>query len=491
MSLGRKVAGVLALAIILSGVTVSAFGTYRMRNLLIEQKLDSSLQISRSLASSALPDILNNDFVALQDSTDQILAYDSEHEIVFVGIFDSEGKPLVRSSRSGDNLAPPEGENVRRVTVPITFNDRNFGHVDLYFSLDRIESEVLGTIVSLGSILAFVVIVAAVLMALLAYSVVVKPVVRLGRSAREISEGNLDLEIPVNSGDEIGRLSEDFNIMARNLRQHHQELASAYSKLERNYEATRDAYRRLQELDQMKSKFITVGSHELRTPLALIRGYVETIEAGTMGPLTVKQKDKLGIVLDSVDRLAGIVDKSLDFSLIEQGKLITEREPLQLADILNQVADEFSLELPRRGLRFEEDIPSRLPLVSGDRIRLHQVFHNLISNAMDFTPEGGALGMRAHCDHDRENILVEVWDAGTGIPEEELENLFSPFYQVDSPVTRKRPGVGLGLAIAKGITEEHGGSLWVESKPGQGTVFSLSLPTMNGNNGYRNIEEDA
>jgi len=479
-SLGKKVAGLLAITIVLAGIILSGVGTQRLYGLLIEQKLDSSEQITSALASSALPDILTHDFINLQDSTDQVLARDRREEIVFVGVYDTNGAPQVHSSRL-DNVQPPaETREIRKISTPLTINDRSFGRIDMYISLNRIESTVLTTVLSLGLILALVVVVSSVVTVLVAYRVVVVPVRKLAVSARQISEGNLDLKIPVKSYDELGELSDDFNRMAESLKERQEELQIAYEKLERNYEAIREAYRQLRDLDRMKSNFIALVSHELRTPLSLIKGYVETMAAGNLGKVTAMQQEKLSVVVDSVDRLSDIVDKSLDFSVIEQGKLAIERKKLQLSEILEQVVDEFALEISGRKLHLVQEIPRKLPLMLGDKVRLHQVFHNLVANAVDFTPEEGTVGIHAGFDSEKKLNVVTVTDTGSGIPTEELEHLFSPFYQVESPIIRKHPGVGLGLAIAKGVVEQHGGKIGVESGVGKGSTFTLSFPVLDG-----------
>lgn len=489
-SLGKKVVSLLAISVAIAGIVLSAFGTYRLRGLLIEQKLDASGQIASALASTALSDILNNDFIGLQDGADQVLERDSKQEITFVGIYDTRNEPLVRSSHTAEKQAPEESEDIKKVSVPVVHENRVFGRVDLYVSLSRTEGEVLQTVISLGGILLLVVTITAAAMAWVAFSLIVRPIQRLGGSARQISQGNLDMRIAVRSHDELGELSKDFNRMAENLKAREDELRAAYKKLKRNYEALRDAYRQLRELDQMKSNFIAVVSHELRTPLALIKGYVETMEAGNLGPVNSEQSEKLAVVIDSVDRLSEIVNKSLDFSLMEQGRVVLDSERLQLSEVLSQVVDEFSLEVTKRQLSLEQSVPGDLPLMEGDKVRLHQVFHNLVANALEFTPPGGIIGIRARHDLDKKENIVEISDTGLGIPETEIEYLFSPFYQVDSPIIRKHPGVGLGLAIAKGIVEEHHGTISVASKLGKGTTFTMSFPTLNGKTGHTDAKEE-
>ncbi|MHB9111146.1 MAG: sensor histidine kinase [Thermoleophilia bacterium] len=479
-SLGEKVAGLLALTIALTGIILSGVGTQRLYGLLIEQKLDSSEQITSMLASSALPDILTNDFVSLQDSTDQVLAYDSREEIVFVVIYDTNGAPLVHSSRLGSAQAPEETREIRKISAPMAINDRSFGRIDMFISLNQIEGTVLRTVISLVLILAIVVVVSSVGMTWVAYRVVVVPVQKLAVSARQISKGNLDLKIPVNSYDELGELSYNFNHMAESLKKRQEELQIAYKKLERNYQAIREAYRQLRDLDRMKSNFIAIVSHELRTPLSLIKGYVETMATGNLGKVTALQQEKLEVVVDSVDRLADIVDKSLDFSVIEQGKMAIEKQKLQLSEIIGQVMDEFALEISGRKLSLEQQIPRELPLMLGDKVRLHQVIHNLVANAVEFTPEKGTVGIYAGFDSEKKLNVVTITDTGPGIPDEDLTHLFSPFYQVESPMIRKHPGVGLGLAIAKGIVEQHEGNIDVVSAVGKGSTFKLSFPVLDG-----------
>ncbi len=480
LGLGKKVVIILSVTTALAGILLSGLGTERLNSLLVDQKINSSTEIANTLAATALPDLLTNDFVDLQDSTDGVVARDDRQEIVYVGVYDTAGKLLVHSSRQAGKQTPAESADMIKTSVPLSINGRNFGRVDMYVSLSRIKSNVLAVVLSLAGLLLLVIVASAAATAFVAMRMIVKPVRNLAASAKQISEGNLDFKIPVKSEDELGELSQDFNHMAQILKERQSELRVAYEKLERNYKAIREAYKELRELDHMKSGFIAVVSHELKTPLSLIKGYIETILAGNLGKANARQREKLALVMNSVDRLSDIVDKSLDFSIIERGSLVIEQQNLALSKVLDAVVDEFALEASERELDLEKDISDGLPHLAGDEIRLHQVFHNLVANAIDFTSAGGTVRVHAYFDAEHRQDIVEISDTGSGIPKKELRYLFTPFYQVESPTTRKHPGMGLGLAVAKGIVEGHGGTITVSSRVGKGSIFSIALPVLDG-----------
>ncbi len=476
MSLGKKIAATLSVTIALGGILLSGLGTERLNSLLVDQKVNSSGQIANALASSILPDMLTNDFVDMQDSTDGVMKRDDRQEIVYTGVYDVQGKLLVHSARQGGGEPPVTDSNTIKTSVPLAINGRNFGRVDMYVSLDRVKSNVLAVVLSFAGVLLMVIVASAVAMAFVGMRTIVRPVRKLAASARQISEGNLDLKIPVKSRDELGELSQDFNRMAQSLKDRQAELQVAYEKLGRNYKAIRETCKELRELDHMKSDFIAVASHELKTPLSLIKGYIETMSAGKLGEVNTRQQEKLAVVMGSVERLAEIVDKSLDFSIIERGRFIVEREDLQLAKILEAVLDEFAQEASDRKIHLKKDFPDELPHILGDEVRLHQLFHNLVANAVDFTTTGGVVTVHAFFDAKKRRVITEIADTGSGIPEEELKYLFTPFFQVESPTIRSHPGVGLGLAIAKGIVEGHDGTITVDSRVGEGSVFTIAFP---------------
>jgi PAS domain S-box-containing protein len=228
------------------------------------------------------------------------------------------------------------------------------------------------------------------------------------------------------------------------------------------------------ELERLKSDFISTVSHELRTPLTSIKGYVDLVLAGDVGPLTPEQKEFLTIVSQNTTRLTELINDLLDIERLESGRIEFEFAELDLAEVLENVARSLHVNAEQKGLEFLTEIPSGLK-VRGDRERLAQVFLNLLSNAIKYTP-AGTVELRAHQEDDA--VVVEVRDTGIGLSESDLQKLFQKFFRSDNPYVRKVGGTGLGLSIAKAIVERHGGTITVTSQLGQGSTFTVRLPAL-------------
>jgi PAS domain S-box-containing protein len=228
---------------------------------------------------------------------------------------------------------------------------------------------------------------------------------------------------------------------------------------------------RLRALDQMKDDFVASVSHELRTPLTSIRGYLELVRED--GRLDEEQDRMLGIVDRNADRLLGLVADLLFMAEVDAGKLKIERHPVRIADV---AAESVEAAGPRaRAAEIELSLDADHDLVvSGDQRRLAQVFDNLISNAIKFTPAGGRVDVRVvRVDQD---VRAEVSDTGVGIPEDDRAHLFERFFRTSGATLAAVQGTGLGLAIVGAITESHGGTVSVESGVGGGSTFVIQLP---------------
>jgi signal transduction histidine kinase len=229
----------------------------------------------------------------------------------------------------------------------------------------------------------------------------------------------------------------------------------------------------LRELDRMKDEFIAVISHELRTPLTSIAGYLELV-LDDARELTPEHHEFLTVVSRNVGRLTLLANDLLLLAAAENGTLTFQRTEFELSALLEE------LENAARPKAGAEQVALRLELggtavVDADRPRLAQLFDNLISNAIKFTPAGGSVTVRALPAG--EHVVVEVEDSGIGIPADELPRLFDRFYRARSAKARNVGGTGLGLAIAKTIADAHGARLDVTSELGRGTTFRLRLPT--------------
>jgi signal transduction histidine kinase len=250
------------------------------------------------------------------------------------------------------------------------------------------------------------------------------------------------------------------------------ENAQLYESLQASFKELENAFDELRHLDKMKSELIQNISHELRTPLTFIKGYIELLQDGEMGELLGAQKEAIDIVADKAEALSRLVDDII--SMLQVGREQLRTMPVSLADIGRTAVQAAKVSAMDAGLSLKDEIPDGLPLVTGDKRRLGQVFDNLIQNAIKFSKSRGSITVRMQ--EEETGIRTEVEDCGIGIPAEKLSRIFDRFYQVDGTTTRRFGGTGLGLAIVKQIVEAHGGQVAVESKEDKGSLFSFTIP---------------
>jgi signal transduction histidine kinase len=233
-----------------------------------------------------------------------------------------------------------------------------------------------------------------------------------------------------------------------------------------------DQNERLRELDEMKDQFVSTVSHELRTPLTSMLGYVELVLEGEAGELNSQQEQFLGIVSRNCTRLNRLIDDILFVARIDAGRLSLEPQWVALAELARAAVESAKAAADRDGVQLHFSSARELPQLWADPTRLTQMFDNLISNAVKFTPEGGAVTVGI--EQNGGSLRIEVADTGVGIPEDEVGRLFERFFRASTSGTVK--GTGLGLPIVKLIAEVHGGTISVESKLGVGTTFTIELP---------------
>ena len=291
--------------------------------------------------------------------------------------------------------------------------------------------------------------------------------------AGRVQAGDLTGEAPAGEDDEMGQLTMAVNEMVRHLRIILEEERSMRDNLEKSRAELEAANDKLKELDLMKSEFLNTVSHELRTPLTSIKAFAEIL-LDNVGEDVETQTEFLEIINKESDRLTRLINNLLDLSRIEAGRMKWDSEQLDLHEIAESALNALRGSAEKKGLIVEADLEEDLPTV-GDKDKLIQVVTNLLGNAIKFTSEGGKIVVRAH----RKDLLtarIEVADSGVGIAPEFHESIFEKFSQVDSSETRDIKGSGLGLPIARSISEHHGGKLFVESEAGVGSTFIVELP---------------
>jgi len=231
----------------------------------------------------------------------------------------------------------------------------------------------------------------------------------------------------------------------------------------------------LTKLEQAKDEFATMMTHELKTPLAPIFGYCEMLkEPGLLGSLNSVQLDSVNKISESAIRLKQLIGDVLEAQRLGMGSMKFEKEEFDVTKFMNEVHKDYFRLMKEKQIQIVNYTEEKLTLKS-DKNRIRQVIDNLVLNSADFIPnENGMISIGAIGVDDK--IVFHVKDNGIGIPEAELDKIFVKFYQVDTSHTRKHPGVGLGLAVCKGIVEGLGGKIWVDSELGKGTSFYFSIP---------------
>jgi two-component system, OmpR family, phosphate regulon sensor histidine kinase PhoR len=230
---------------------------------------------------------------------------------------------------------------------------------------------------------------------------------------------------------------------------------------------------RLTQLEQVRREFVANVSHELRTPLAIFQGYVENLVDHPDAPLDDRTAT-YAVLEKHSKRLNALVEDLLILARLEARQGQMKREPVDISAILMETARDWTLRTEQKGVGLRTDIAPNLPSIHADRLRLEQVFNNLLENALKYTPSGSniTLGATAH------DSVMECWvkDTGQGILSTDLPHIFERFYRADRARSRELGGTGLGLSIVKHIVQAHGGTVEAESTFGRGTTIRLRLP---------------
>ncbi|MEM7347340.1 MAG: GAF domain-containing protein, partial [Chloroflexota bacterium] len=227
---------------------------------------------------------------------------------------------------------------------------------------------------------------------------------------------------------------------------------------------------------RLKDEFLASMSHELRTPLNAILGLSEALQEQVFGPQNEEQLNSLKTIEESGRHLLALINDVLDVSKIEAGKLTLDLGDISVEMICQACLGLIKQTANNKQLEVQSYIDPTVVTIQADNRRLKQILVNLLSNAVKFTPEGGKIGLEVTSDPVKQTAMFTVWDTGVGIKAKELQQLFKPFVQLDSRLSREHSGTGLGLALVSRLTELHGGGVSVESAPNQGSRFTISLP---------------
>ena len=342
----------------------------------------------------------------------------------------------------------PNGQTYIYVAFPLFTNSKPANSLSLVLSVPRegalsVGPSLIGPFLWAGLIALSVSIVIAVLLARSVY----RPVNQVTAAAGRMAQGHYDQEVPVTGPRDIKALASGFNQMAQQVRLAEQKLRY----------------------------FVADVSHELRTPLTSIRGFAQAMLDGTAEDEATRTR-AAQVIDDESKKMIRQVNELLELSRMQSGQVQMSHEPIDLKDLIEHCQEVFAIRAEETGVTLSADIEPLSPVV-GDADRLEQVFSNLIDNALKHSPSGGQVKIMGN--NAATKVAITVADSGPGIPPEQMTHVFERFYRAGP----ERTGTGLGLAIAREIVVAHKGSISVSSAPGEGTEFTVTLPTFAANGG--------
>lgn len=333
----------------------------------------------------------------------------------------------------------PNGEKVMAVTNLLDIDNDNYRAVRAITSLAKVDMQ-LGMVMVIVIAVSCVVIIFMLVLGLYFIKSIVIPLRQISGNAQKIAQGDFEVHIEEKTDDELGELCHVFNYMAGELK----------------------------NTEDIKNDFISSVSHELRTPLTAIKGWSETISAN---PDDIETASKgMRIISEETGRLSGMVEELLDFSRMQSGRFILNKEYMDLYAELTDAAIIYSEKARQEDKALLFDEPEEIVTIYGDKNRIRQVFINIIDNAVKYTFAGGNISITAASDENNAVICVE--DNGCGIAAADLPKVKSKFYKANNTVR----GSGIGLAVADEIITAHGGKLEIDSEPDKYTKVTITLP---------------
>jgi len=499
---------VLLLALLPAGLMALVLGSYftwLQQNELQTQLLQRGKLIAEQLAPLAAPALARHTRVQLARIATQALEQTDVRSVAFLGPDRSTlahaGPSMLNRPPSGGNgmqLLQRTGNDATRYLMPV------FGHHrDLADDIVPAEAERLlgwveielshdGTLLRgyrnlfTSLLLIFACLSLTALLALRMSRAINGPISQIKHAVNQLKDGNLEERLPTMGSYELDELAAGINRMAETLHNAHEELQHSIDQ------ATEDVRQNLEtieiqniELDmarkealeasRIKSEFLANMSHEIRTPLNGILGFTHLLQKSEMTP---RQLDYLGTIEKSADNLLRIINEILDFSKIEAGKLVLDSIPFNLRDLIQDTLTILAPAAHAKQLELVSLVYRDTPLaLIGDPLRLKQILTNLVSNAIKFTREGTIVA-RAMLEDEHEDsvqLRISVQDTGIGLSPQDVRTLFQAFSQADNSLSRQPGGTGLGLVISKRLIEQMGGEIGVDSTPGEGSQFWISL----------------
>ncbi len=490
--------------------------------------------VANSIAAVVRNALLSYDYVSLQQTAETAI---HDNGVLYVIILDKEGmvaghsgEPERQGQRADDptsrrilavndvviqSLSRAAGQSTGKpfldIAVPVRVQGTpvRWGTVRVGLSLEPLVASLAETRLVLYLLGAGAVIIVLLAARFFSRKVTV-PLQNLARATALVAKCDLDHVVEENLVGELGDLARCFNTMTNDLKQsqdairyHNQHLEQIVQQrtaaLHQKAQELEKANAELKEIDRLKSDFLSNVSHELRTPLTSIRSFTEIMLDDPQELTESERREFLGIIATQTERLTRLISDLLDLSRIEAGEMRCRFEAVHLQRIIDPCLETLRTLATGKQIRVRGEIDPGLPTVLADPDRLSQVITNLVDNAIKFTPQRGVItvaarpamqraplgvgpersgpaGMTSTVPERPAYVLVEVRDTGMGIPRDHHQRIFDKFGQVGNVLTEKPQGTGLGLAISGNIIVQHGGAIWVESAPGEGSVFRFTLP---------------
>ncbi|MEM8638731.1 MAG: ATP-binding protein [Cyanobacteria bacterium P01_G01_bin.54] len=462
----------------------------------LEQQAANQAQFLSLISPEAL---LEMDFLALERMMRET---ERERDFVYSVVLGRDETPLTRSLNQAHPLVSRalQTENLDGETRDLTTNELRqvFAAIAAHPNVDVVEEPIVSGETFLGEVVlaysrvnvqqelywsaALSVLTALGVSGLLATITIVlfnrqvrHPLSQLATVAQDLTAGNLEqrVEIPLrNSNDEVGHLKQAFNTMA-------DQLQTTLEGLQERNKTLAFTNAELARATRLKDEFLANMSHELRTPLNAVLGLSQALLQEVYGPLTERQQISLERILKSGEHLLSLINDILDLAKIESGKESLQRVPLPVSMLCQSCVDLVRRLAEDKEIQIKMQIEVEPDLFEVDERRMRQVLLNLLNNAIKFTPDGGKITLTANGDRTEQILRLAVQDTGIGIAEADMPKLFESFVQIESSLSRRYDGTGLGLALVRRLVELHGGSIAVESEVGVGSCFTVALPWQN------------
>ncbi|AZD09873.1 Signal transduction histidine-protein kinase BarA [Pseudomonas chlororaphis] len=488
----------------LMALVLGGYFTWMQQSDLQTQLLQRGEMIAEQLAPLVAPALAHTNTALLERIATQSLEQQDVRAVTFLA---PDRTPLAHAGPSMLNQAPTgngsqmlqrTGSDATRYLLPVFGRHRNLAGDLIPDESDRLlgwvelelshNSMLLRGYRSLFASLMLIIagLICTGLLALRMGRTINHPLSQIKHAVTQLKDGNLETRLPLLGSQELDELASGINRMAGTLQNAQEELQHSIDQ------ATEDVRQNLEtieiqniELDlarkealeasRIKSEFLANMSHEIRTPLNGILGFTHLLQKSELTP---RQLDYLGTIEKSADSLLGIINEILDFSKIEAGKLVLDSIPFNLRDLLQDTLTILAPAAHAKQLELVSLVYRDTPLsLVGDPLRLKQILTNLVSNAIKFTREGTIVA-RAMLEEEHEDsvqLRISIQDTGIGLSNQDVRALFQAFSQADNSLSRQPGGTGLGLVISKRLIEQMGGEIGVDSTPGEGSEFWISL----------------